>query len=296
MAAARASVFRRRRQSRSANKNDKRRSAKVAQPPESLQHLFQDDLYLHTATSHSTAGHLEGASIMEVAKADETRLGVAVKTAGSCDFAQGHAHGAHAEPGFNNSRLQSQRFEKANLIVRSLLKILWKKRHLRNMYLHLFKFLILFVFYLAILGLQYDAHDIDLLVSSARLATRTSDRNGVFFMDWLKYQVLHIWTDSVCGDGSCDFPMEYPNFGRFGCKADCGSEQYVTSVAIYVEADFRTNQGDMSAADLEALRERASWNICMRDIERMQRGLDAICCCFTLERQTWVAEIERLQW
>ncbi|KAK3266192.1 hypothetical protein CYMTET_25164 [Cymbomonas tetramitiformis] len=161
MAAARATVLRRSRRqvSGSADKNGKRRSAKVAQP-RGLQHLFQDDLDLHTATSGGTAGHLDGASIVEVAKTDETRLGVAVKTAGSGEFAQGrNAHGADAE--LQQSRLQSQKVR--SRIVRSLLKILWKKRQLRDMYLHLLKFLFIFVFYLAILSLQYDAHDIDLV-------------------------------------------------------------------------------------------------------------------------------------
>ncbi|GFH29146.1 predicted protein, partial [Haematococcus lacustris] len=31
--------------------------------------------------------------------------------------------------------------------------------------------------------------------------------------------ILPIWKDPVCGDGSCEYPWEFPAWGRFGCKA-----------------------------------------------------------------------------
>ena len=26
------------------------------------------------------------------------------------------------------------------------------------------------------------------------------------------------WADPVCGDGNCEYPWEFPAWGRFGCK------------------------------------------------------------------------------
>ena len=26
------------------------------------------------------------------------------------------------------------------------------------------------------------------------------------------------WVDPVCGDGNCEYPWEFPAWGRFGCK------------------------------------------------------------------------------
>lgn len=31
--------------------------------------------------------------------------------------------------------------------------------------------------------------------------------------------LLPIWKDPVCGDGNCEWPWEYPAWGRFGCRA-----------------------------------------------------------------------------
>lgn len=31
--------------------------------------------------------------------------------------------------------------------------------------------------------------------------------------------LLPIWKDPVCGDGNCEWPWEFPSWGRFGCRA-----------------------------------------------------------------------------
>jgi hypothetical protein len=42
----------------------------------------------------------------------------------------------------------------------------------------------------------------------------------------------------MCGDGVCEHPWEFPAWGRFGCRADCGVNTNTTPVVINVRADF----------------------------------------------------------
>lgn len=41
-----------------------------------------------------------------------------------------------------------------------------------------------------------------------------------------------VFKDPVCGDGVCDYPMEYAGFGRFGCIKDCGKAQNISQGMI----------------------------------------------------------------
>ena len=56
-----------------------------------------------------------------------------------------------------------------------------------------------------------------------------------------------------CGDGACEPPFEFPAFGRFGCKADCGTFTNVTSIAYDIDTNFPS----------ESARAASSWNLCM---------------------------------
>ncbi|CAI5484985.1 unnamed protein product [Closterium sp. Yama58-4] len=62
-----------------------------------------------------------------------------------------------------------------------------------------------------------------------------------------------LWTDPVCGDGSCERPFQYPAFGRFGCEADCGTFPNLTSIVVRFSSQLDTQH----AAD------ETSWNLCM---------------------------------
>jgi hypothetical protein len=46
--------------------------------------------------------------------------------------------------------------------------------------------------------------------------------------------ILPIWKDPVCGDGDCEWPWEFPAYGRFGCRADCGVEMRTTKVISFL--------------------------------------------------------------
>ena len=54
------------------------------------------------------------------------------------------------------------------------------------------------------------------------------------FYDWMVQVVADVFADSVCGNGVCEPPLEYPAVGRFGCAADCGLHPNRTSLRIDV--------------------------------------------------------------
>lgn len=83
------------------------------------------------------------------------------------------------------------------------------------------------------------------------------------------------WTDPVCGDGSCEGPWEFPAWGPFGCRADCGSNPNTTKVLVTLSADFSGHP----ALGAATLRDQVSWNLCLNDSTREERGLPALCWC-----------------
>ncbi|CAL6333252.1 unnamed protein product [Bathycoccus prasinos] len=59
--------------------------------------------------------------------------------------------------------------------------------------------------------------------------------------------------ESRCRDGVCQAPYEFPSFGRFGCKADCGPAQNLLQIL---------NSQAVSALDLMG---QVKWNLCLKD-------------------------------
>lgn len=85
--------------------------------------------------------------------------------------------------------------------------------------------------------------------------------------------VLPIWQDAVCGDDKCQWPWEFPAFGRFGCKADCGIETNTKKILFQLKANFG---GEISLSP-RTLMSNVRWNVCLNDTSRVRRGLDDIC-------------------
>lgn len=51
-------------------------------------------------------------------------------------------------------------------------------------------------------------------------------------LSWINESIIQrVFVDAICGDGICS-ETEFPGFGRFGCAADCGAFQNVTSVTV----------------------------------------------------------------
>ena len=69
-------------------------------------------------------------------------------------------------------------------------------------------------------------------------------------LNWLQSTLTLIWTDPVCGDGNCEEPFEYPSYGSFGCRADCGrlTDVYnVSTLQIDLYFDFTHPTGSVAA-------------------------------------------------
>lgn len=73
---------------------------------------------------------------------------------------------------------------------------------------------------------------------------------------WLRTLVHSVWEDPICGDGVCETPFEYAQYGRFGCRADCGrlqDLQNLTAVQIDLYWDFSHPAGSIPATVWHAL-------------------------------------------
>ncbi|KAG2494616.1 hypothetical protein HYH03_007135 [Edaphochlamys debaryana] len=138
--------------------------------------------------------------------------------------------------------------------------------------------------YMVVLYLQASAYKSGEVVETLKAAFMPDDgsttmtfRSEDEVLDYLGSKVLlPIWKDPVCGDSNCEWPWEFPAWGRFGCKADCGVNTNTTSVVVNVRADF-TGHPSISS---RVLMNNAKWNLCLEDDARRKRG-EADLCWFT---------------
>ncbi|KAK3262156.1 hypothetical protein CYMTET_28975 [Cymbomonas tetramitiformis] len=161
-------------------------------------------------------------------------------------------------------------------VINALLENVRTKLNLRNFYVRLFRYLLLYLFYVLVMLIQVSEHD-SYQVTSSIAAAAVPPKYSVQFLDWLKTMILEVWTDPICGNGSCEEPYEFPSFGRFGCEADCGRAEF-TPFLIYFEVDFHKFGSSIVRYDIaDELRKRATWNLCMRDADRDARSMPEIC-------------------
>lgn len=73
--------------------------------------------------------------------------------------------------------------------------------------------------------------------------------------------------------GQCEYPWEFPSYGRFGCAADCGRAGNTTKIAVNVRANF----GGHATIAPRVLMASAKWNLCLSDEERTARGEADLC-------------------
>jgi len=105
------------------------------------------------------------------------------------------------------------------------------------------------------------------------LATTTfKDQNAVLGHLWSNI-LEPTWKDPVCGDQKCEYPWEFPAYGRFGCRADCGMHQNLTKILVVVQHDFTGHP----TANPRVLMSAATWNLCQNDANRRARGEADLC-------------------
>ena len=74
--------------------------------------------------------------------------------------------------------------------------------------------------------------------------TGTIPTNTMFY-DWLGGVVTDMFPTTVCGNGICESPEEYPGFGRFGCVSDCGRYLQTTPIRIDVVPAWKSKPGGL---------------------------------------------------
>ena len=75
---------------------------------------------------------------------------------------------------------------------------------------------------------SFNKHDVKLDSGKVGQSTLSSDADGGMTTTFSSnYEVLAYigdkiltptWVDPVCGEGNCEYPWEFPAWGRFGCK------------------------------------------------------------------------------
>lgn len=86
----------------------------------------------------------------------------------------------------------------------------------------------------------------------------------------------NVWVNPPCGDGSCDEPYEYPEYSRFGCRADCGilkNIQNLTRVRIAIRHDFSHPSVSVPSAVSGVRR------VCSAGMQRAQVDSASLCPC-----------------
>mmetsp|Transcript_38784 Transcript_38784/g.53872 ORF Transcript_38784/g.53872 Transcript_38784/m.53872 type:complete len:1579 (-) Transcript_38784:245-4981(-) len=139
-------------------------------------------------------------------------------------------------------------------------------RERKSAYIDLVIFLVYVSFNLSILYLQRDAtaaYSVVSTITRSGLIPEDQEVSDIqYILDWMQGTLENIWTDPVCGDDKCEEPFEFAFYGRFGCKADCGTYldlQDVTSVQIDLYFDFHHASGSTPAT---TLMQDAKWNLC----------------------------------
>ncbi|KAK9804279.1 hypothetical protein WJX72_004431 [[Myrmecia] bisecta] len=164
-------------------------------------------------------------------------------------------------------------------------------------YKHVLWYSLFVAAYLIVLFLQASAYNSGEVVSTLRNALMPDGGMTATFQsddDVLSYiglkALLPTWKDPVCGDGRCEFPWEFPAWGRFGCKADCGQETQTTHILVQVTSNF-VGHPNISPSVLMAA---VSWNVCLADEQRRARG-EADLCWFDSDQQFTEIEAVRLE-
>ena len=101
-----------------------------------------------------------------------------------------------------------------------------------------------------------------------------STQDARYIYDWLtEHMAEPLWTEAPCRDSVCQAPYEFPAFGRFGCKADCGMATNLITLVIHIQSRFGNS---LSISGLE-LMSQTSWNLCHQDPGRFANDLPDLC-------------------
>uniref|UniRef100_A0A6S8IGD5 Polycystin cation channel PKD1/PKD2 domain-containing protein n=1 Tax=Dunaliella tertiolecta TaxID=3047 RepID=A0A6S8IGD5_DUNTE len=153
----------------------------------------------------------------------------------------------------------------AHQVVRELYTRYLKQQERYRGYRNLFVFLGFMALFMAILFTQRQANasfQVHRTLSDVLVPEDDVMGNVNQLHRWLRGVFQNVWVDPPCGDGVCDDPYEFPEYSRFGCRADCGllkEIQNLTQVRISIQHDFSHPSSSIPAAELM---QQTSWNLC----------------------------------
>ena len=185
-------------------------------------------------------------------------------------------------------------------IVENLYFAYKMRKERKKNYVSLFSFIIFVCFYLTILFLQRkagEAYRLTSTLNSVLIPQKKELTSSQEIIDWASGVVSTLWTDAICGDGVCSDPFEFPEYGRFGCKADCLrwiELMNVTEVQLDLYYNFTHPRGSVNPVDLQA---DATWNLCPKEqdeitgIAKIRHGKD----CYYETEQTFPSQTGQVQ-
>ncbi|CAL6333808.1 unnamed protein product [Bathycoccus prasinos] len=146
-----------------------------------------------------------------------------------------------------------------------------------NHFTNILQFFLFFVLYCTMLYRQtmpFESYGVQSSIIRILHPKVGSTLDTGYVYDWLSQEVVnHIWTDSVCGDNVCQRPYEFPSYGRFGCKVDCGIATNLIRVLLHIQTKFDHSQA-IGALELMS---QAKWNLCLKDPGRSENDIPHLC-------------------
>ena len=146
-----------------------------------------------------------------------------------------------------------------------------------NHFTNILQFFLFFVLYCTMLYRQtmpFESYGVQSSIIGILHPKVGSTLDTGYVYDWLSQEVVnHIWTDSVCGDNVCQRPYEFPSYGRFGCKVDCGIATNLIRVLLHIQTKFDHSQA-IGALELMS---QAKWNLCLKDPGRSENDIPHLC-------------------
>eukprot|EP00935_MAST-01C_sp_MAST-1C-sp1_P001174 g1174.t1 len=81
-----------------------------------------------------------------------------------------------------------------------------------------------------------NAMETQLLMHGGMPVQPFGSRDQIFH--WMHTKIFPLYRDPTCGNGRCDAPVEYKQWGPSGCMADCGYYSEKTNATLNIEVNF----------------------------------------------------------
>mmetsp|Transcript_53306 Transcript_53306/g.111239 ORF Transcript_53306/g.111239 Transcript_53306/m.111239 type:complete len:338 (-) Transcript_53306:4223-5236(-) len=150
-----------------------------------------------------------------------------------------------------DSKSVSRRSHRLERMAEEFLYRVQARRKRARSYCYLLWFLMLFITFLSTQFLKEDNRNLFTVDKSIKtrvvnILPKGNLNADADFYNWLSATVLDIFKPTVCGNGVCEGPDEYPGFGRFGCQEDCGRHFNRTTLRIDLAPVWEAPSGPLA--------------------------------------------------